>query len=43
MEVHDHADVVVALLVLTDHFLVVGVHQEGQHGTRSTPREGSMT
>ena len=32
MEVHDHADVIVALLVLTNHLFIIGVHQEGQHG-----------
>ena len=30
MEVHDHPDIVVALLVLAHHFLVVGLNEESQ-------------
>ena len=36
MEAHDYTDVIVALLVLTHYFFVIGFHQEGQHHTVST-------
>ena len=38
MEVHDHAHVVVALLVLTHDLLVVALHQEGQGHTVGAQR-----
>ena len=38
VEVHDHADVVLAVLILTHDFLIVSVAQDGQHAALHTQR-----